>query len=177
MRVRRKERPAGSGRERAWFLAVNQCSEPPYSLNPGCAHPQPPTEMGRWRGQDLNDLSIWISTPWTLHRDSQVAPWLRTGLPMQEKWVQSLGQENPLEEGMAIHSSILAGKITWTEESEGLQSVGSQKVWHSWARTHELCMSLAQSIGNPRQRKRVINNLIPCQFVCDKGSYLLWRDN
>ena len=46
---------------------------------------------------------------------------------MQEKWVQSLGWEDPLEEGMAIHSSILAWEIPWTEETGGLQSLGSQK--------------------------------------------------
>ena len=41
-----------------------------------------------------------------------------------------LGQEDPLEEGMAIHSSILAWRIPWTEESGGLQSMGSQRVRH-----------------------------------------------
>ena len=41
--------------------------------------------------------------------------------------VRSLGQEDPLEEGMATHSSILAWKIPWTEEPRGLQSVGSQR--------------------------------------------------
>ena len=40
---------------------------------------------------------------------------------MQETWVQSLGQEDPLEKGMAIHSSILAWRISWTEEPGGLQ--------------------------------------------------------
>ena len=40
---------------------------------------------------------------------------------MQETWVQSLGQEDSLEEGMATHSSILAWKISWTEEPGGLQ--------------------------------------------------------
>ena len=44
--------------------------------------------------------------------------------------VQSLGWEDPLEEGMATHSSILAGKIPWTEEPGGLQSTGSQRVEH-----------------------------------------------
>ena len=43
-----------------------------------------------------------------------------------ETGVQSLGQEDPLEEGMAIHSSILAWKIPWTEEPGELQSTGSQ---------------------------------------------------
>ena len=46
---------------------------------------------------------------------------------MQEMWVQSLGQEDPLEEGIAIHSSILAWKIPWTEESGGLQSMGHKE--------------------------------------------------
>ena len=45
----------------------------------------------------------------------------------QETWVQSLGQEDPLEEGMATHSSVLAWKIPWTEEPGGLQSMGSQE--------------------------------------------------
>ena len=43
-------------------------------------------------------------------------------------WVQSPGQEDPLEEGMATHSSILAWRIPWTEELGGLQSIGSQRV-------------------------------------------------
>ena len=54
-------------------------------------------------------------------------------------WVWSLGQEDPLEKGMATHSSILAWRIPWTEEPGGLQSTGSQRVRHDWrdlARTH-----------------------------------------
>ena len=46
----------------------------------------------------------------------------------QETWVQFLGREDPLEEGMATHSGILAWRIPWTEEPSGLQSVGSQRV-------------------------------------------------
>ena len=49
---------------------------------------------------------------------------------MQETWLQSLGQEDPLEEGMAIHSSILAWRIPWTEEPDGLQSIGLHRVRH-----------------------------------------------
>ena len=47
---------------------------------------------------------------------------------MWETWVQSPGWEDPLEKAMATHSSILAWKIPWTEESGGLQSMGSQRV-------------------------------------------------
>ena len=49
---------------------------------------------------------------------------------VQETGVQSLGQEDPLEKGMATHSSILAWRIPWTEEPGGLQSMGSQRVRH-----------------------------------------------
>ena len=45
----------------------------------------------------------------------------------QEVWVQSLGQEDPLEKEMAAHSVILAWEIPWTEEPGGLLSMGSQK--------------------------------------------------
>ena len=50
---------------------------------------------------------------------------------MQETWVWSLGQEDPLEEGMATHSTILALRILWTEEPGGVQSMGSQRVGHN----------------------------------------------
>ena len=49
---------------------------------------------------------------------------------MQETWVQSLSQENPLEEEMTTHSRILAWRISWTEEPGGLQFMGSQRVRH-----------------------------------------------
>ena len=49
---------------------------------------------------------------------------------MQETQVQSLGQEDPLEKEMAIHSSTIAWKIPWMEEPGGLQSMGSQRVGH-----------------------------------------------
>ena len=49
---------------------------------------------------------------------------------MQETWVPSFGQENPLEEEIATCSSILAWKIPWTEEPAGLQSMGLQRVGH-----------------------------------------------
>ena len=52
-------------------------------------------------------------------------------LPMQETWVQSLRWEDPLEEGMATHSSVLAWEIPWTERPGGLQSMGSQRVGHN----------------------------------------------
>ena len=76
--------------------------------------------------------------PWTVARQaplfmgfSRRKYW--SGLPfpspaMQEALVQLLGQEDPLEKEMATHASILAWKIPWTEEPDGLQSMGSQRV-------------------------------------------------
>ena len=49
---------------------------------------------------------------------------------MQETRVQLLGQEDPMEKGMATHLSILAWRIPWTEEPGGLQSMGSQRAGH-----------------------------------------------
>ena len=49
---------------------------------------------------------------------------------MKEMRVRSLGQEDPLEKGMATHSSILVWEIPWTEEPSGLQSLGLQRVGH-----------------------------------------------
>ena len=50
---------------------------------------------------------------------------------MQETWVQFLGWEDPLEEEMATHSSILVWRNPWTEEPDGLQSMGLQRVGHA----------------------------------------------
>ena len=50
---------------------------------------------------------------------------------MQETWVRSVDWEDPLEKGMATHSSILAWRIPWTEEPGGLQSMGSQRAGHN----------------------------------------------
>ena len=58
-----------------------------------------------------------------------MAQWQGTHMPAQETWemqIQSLGQERPLEEEMATHSSNLAWEISWTEEPGGLQTMGPQ---------------------------------------------------
>ena len=60
---------------------------------------------------------------------SQVAQWYRICLPMQETQVGSLGREDPLEEEMVTHFSILAWRIPWTDEP-GELATGSQRVGH-----------------------------------------------
>ena len=58
-------------------------------------------------------------------------PQMVKNLPaMQETWVRSLGQEDPLGKGMATHINILAWEIPWTEEPGGLQSMGLRRVRH-----------------------------------------------
>ena len=51
----------------------------------------------------------------------------------RQTWVRSLGQEDPLEEEMATHSSILAWRLPWTEEPDGFQSMGLQRVGYDWS--------------------------------------------
>ena len=60
----------------------------------------------------------------------RVAQTVKNLTAVQETQLRSLGQDDPLEKGMATHSSILAWRIPWTEEPGGLQSVGSQRVSH-----------------------------------------------
>ena len=66
-------------------------------------------------------FSLWASL---------VAQTVKNLPTMQETWVRSLGQEDPLEKELATHSSILAWRILWTEEPGRLQSRGSQRVGH-----------------------------------------------
>ena len=63
-------------------------------------------------------------------RASLVGQSIKNPPAMQETWVRSLGWEDPLEEGMATHSSVPAWRIPWTEEPGRLQSMGLQRVGH-----------------------------------------------
>ena len=69
-------------------------------------------------------------TPILLLLGFPVAQMVKNLLAMQKTWVRFLGQEDPLEKGMATHSSILAWRIPWTEEPGGLQSMGSKRARH-----------------------------------------------
>ena len=69
---------------------------------------------------------------------------------MQETWVQSLGREDPLEKGMATHSSILAWKIPWTEEPGGLESMKSRGARHDRAAKTHSGNALLQSMQKQR---------------------------
>ena len=83
-------------------------------------------------------LHVWPTSV----RASLVAQPIKNLPTMQETWVQSLVREDPLEEEMATHFSILAWRIPWIEEPGRLQSMGSQRIRHDWAtKTFTACPS------------------------------------
>ena len=76
---------------------------------------------------------------------ASMLPQMVKNLPViQETWVRSLGGEDPLEEGMAIHSSILARRTPWTEEPGGLQSMGHKES----DKTEQLTLSGASLVAH-----------------------------
>ena len=84
---------------------------------------------------------LWLYLYWfylycTIIRASLVAQVVKNLPAMQETRVQSLGQEDPLEEEMASHSSILTWRILWTEEPGRLWSIGSHRVGHNLVTEH-----------------------------------------
>ena len=93
---------------------------------------------------------------------SLVAQTVKNMFAMWETCVQFLGWEDPLEEEMATHSSVLARKILWTEDPGGLQSMGLQRVRHDWETNTQyiqlplflsleyLCSSAFSSIPSPQ---------------------------
>ena len=74
-----------------------------------------------------------------------VAQMVKNLSTMPETRVWPLGQEDPLEKGMATHSSILAWRIPWTEEPGGLQSIGSQRIRQDWVANISLFLSLLKA--------------------------------
>ena len=85
-------------------------------------------------------MITFLGGQWCFLWASLVAETVKNPPAMQETQVQSLGWEDPLEEVMATHSSILALRIPWTEEPGGLQSMGSQRVGCRWV-TNTHCLS------------------------------------
>ena len=83
---------------------------------------------------------FWLKHSQSFSWASLVAQIVKCLPTLQETWVWSLGQENPLEKEMVIHSSSLAWKIPWIEEPGRLQSVGSQRVRHNWVTSLSLSM-------------------------------------
>ena len=93
-----------------------------------------------------------------------VAQMVKSLPAMWETWVWSLGWEDPLEEGMATHSSILAWRIPWTEEPGGLQSTGSQRVGHDWAPKHSTEWEKVLA-GHISDKRLYIQNILKKTFI------------
>ena len=96
------------------------CNEGDPSLIPG---------LGRYTGKG-------IVYPLQYSWASPVTQLVKNLPVVRETWVQSLDWEDPLEECMATHSSILAREIPWIEEPGGLQTMGSQRVGRDWENKH-----------------------------------------
>ena len=75
---------------------------------------------------------------------------------MQETWIQSLGCEDPLEEEMTTHSSVLTWEILWTEEPDGLQFMGLQRVGHDIAFLYTTVVSDCSSCSKSFKRNRYL---------------------
>ena len=98
-----------------------------------CVLEMPIKQLKEMLSRLLIDIWVWIGGRHYASWPSLVAQLVKNLPVMQETWVQSLGQEDPLENIMATHSSILAWRIPWTEEPGRLQSMGLQRVGHDWA--------------------------------------------
>ena len=100
--------------------------------------PPTPSNLPHFQAIFIRSLLLWFifqNFNWnhTVWGASLIAQLVKNLPAMQETRVRLLGQEDPLEKEMATHSSILAWRVPWTEESGRLQSVGSQRARHNWA--------------------------------------------
>ena len=86
----------------------------------------------------LTQKSNWglLRCRWTLYQLSYLAQMVKNTPAIQETWVQSLGWEDTLQEGMATYSKFLPGESPWAEKPISLQFMGSQRVRHDWVTKH-----------------------------------------
>ena len=161
------------------------CIIDPHSLRwiwQKCIHRLYISNYGEEQKESLWFINVSFKVTPTSQWTSQVVQSVKN-LPamqeMQEMWVWSLGQEDLLEEGMATHFSTLARKIPWTEEPNGLRSIGSQRVGHNWSNwaTNQLLPS-----AYPRTETKthlectaLTNRLGPCRISVGKGSAAVHR--
>ena len=104
-------------------LSLTNHTNPPYSPTLTCLN-----------SRTVSSWSWFFSTELPPHSGLPLVAQMIKNLPaMWENGVQSLSREDPLEKGMATHSSIFAWRIPWTEELGRLQSMGSQRDGHNWA--------------------------------------------
>ena len=114
--------------------------------------------MGDWRSLLISVQGTYMSFPSV--GASMVAQMVKNLPPMREARVQPLGQEDPLEKGMATHYSTLAWRIPWTEEPGGLQFMGLQRVGHNWVTNTDTqgCYNKLSQTGQPRTQKFIASH-------------------
>ena len=139
-------RPWSTPRRRCAALALRPFSSSSAKVKPGSPPPllseHKPWSLGLLCASEAAEgpclpraLQIWqekqgkMIVTW----GSMMAQMVKNPPAVWETWVGSLGWEDPLEEGMATHSSILAWRTPWTKEPGELQSMGSQRLRHDWA--------------------------------------------
>ena len=118
----------------------------------------------KWQAQMsflLKDKKSMIYNGIILVESSQVAQWVKNLPAKQETRVWSLGWEDPLEEGMADHFSILTWEIPGTEEPGRLQSKGSHRVghdWSNWPHMHEILSNKKEQISDIQNNMNTSQN-------------------
>ena len=138
-----------------------------------------PPVLFKWSLLEQSYLFIYIYNIIYYHiygRDSLVAQTVKNLLTVWETWVQSLGWKDPLEKGMATHSSIIAWRIPWTKEPSRLQSTESQKVRHNWAphtRMYEIYISIC--IYGCFCATMTSNLIHEAENICCQAFY--WKDS
>ena len=90
------------------------------------------------------DTTEWLNNSYYTHLMVQMVKSLPAAW---ETWVQSLGQEDPLEKRMATHSSTLAWRVPWTGQSGGLESMGSQRARYNWVANTFTTLTTSLGIG------------------------------
>ena len=115
-----------------WVGDAIQPSHPLSSPSPPAPNPSQHQSLFQWVNSSHEVAVTKTGASWMAHRVKNLPAMQET----QEMWVPSLGWEDPLEEEMATHSSILFWEIPWTEEPGGLQSMRLKRLGHDWARMH-----------------------------------------
>ena len=140
----RDPNPQGKWEKNEWYLEVNYIQIMPrdsgkqgpsianYSNENKGNPPKKAKMQPLWINVRETLLNKWFCIRWRNSCASLVAQMVKNLPAMQEIRVRSPGREDPLEKGMATHSSILAQRIPWTEEPGWLQSMRSQRVRRDW---------------------------------------------
>ena len=122
---------------------------------------------------------LWLSKYFHAFWASLVAQTVKNLPAMWEDWVQPLGWEDPLEDSRATHSSILAWGFPWTEEHSRLQSMGSQRIRHSWATkqsTYNFSSWLpSQDTGNHPGIGLPFSTVCMCIWMCAYVQFSLYH--